>query len=211
MHISATYAITNFYQNLRYKFLSEFLELDSQGFMSRFSGQDFDWIRNTYWTMKNLHRKKFSSSEFSLNIGEKSCFFIGMRNWDEKRWKSVLRDNCWFWMMICVGYFWQSHLLTPRRLLVILNYSTPLSKIKREKDSKKAIKLTYSEKRKLMSSTEQENIPQAETSEAQGVRSEDIEEFVVKLGWFLNGIYMYLKVKYKFMDHKLWLKREEWI
>ena len=59
-----------------------------------------------------------------------------------------------------------------------------------------------------MSSTEQENIPQAETSEAQGVRNEDIEEFVVKLGWFLNGIYMYLKVKYKF---KLWFKRGEWI
>ena len=46
-----------------------------------------------------------------------------------------------------------------------------------------------------MSSTEQENIPEAETSEAQGVRSEDIEEFVVKLGWFfkryINGIFMY--------------------
>ena len=33
-----------------------------------------------------------------------------------------------------------------------------------------------------MSSTEQENTPQPETSEDQGVRSEDIEEFVVKLG-----------------------------
>lgn len=57
-----------------------------------------------------------------------------------------------------------------------------------------------------MSSTGQENIPQSETSEAQGVRSEDIEEFVVKLGWFLNGIDMYLKMKNKF---PIWLKKGE--
>ena len=55
-----------------------------------------------------------------------------------------------------------------------------------------------------MSSTEQENIPQPETSEAQGVRSEDIEEFVVKLGWFFNSIYEYDKVKDKF---KIWFQR----
>ena len=36
-----------------------------------------------------------------------------------------------------------------------------------------------------MSSTEQENIPQPETSGVQEVRTEDVEEIVVKLGWFL--------------------------
>ena len=77
--------------------------------------------------------------------------------------------SCWFWMRICVGYFFQFHSLSAEPLLVISN-DLPYLKLKREK------------KRKFMSSNLRKIAPD-------GIRPEDIQEFVVKSGWFLKWFY----------------------